>query len=496
MTATNAQVSILMRERKKGRTQEQAAVKADLQSRKTVAKYEKAGGKKPTHKPRKYRTRKDPFAADWPEIEQKLAAEPTLEGKTLFEWLQGEKPGKYQDGQMRTFQRRVSEWKALNVKKLAILAQKHRPGEVMQTDGTELASLKVTIKGEPFKGLLIHSVLPYSNWEWGRAAQSESLSALQMGLQSALSELGAVPRAHQTDNSTAATHWLKGVEGKRREYNAQYQQLLEYYGMEARSINIGVSQENGDIEASNGGLKRSVEQHLLLRGNRNFESVAEFETYIQEVMRKRNQGRREKLAEELAVMKPLEKTPLMMRRTQKVRVTKGSLIRVEKKSYSVPTGLIGREVTVRIHEWHIEVYLGIKLVETLPRLIGARETRINYRHIIDTLLRKPGGFRDYRHRDDLFPRLIFRRAWETLNKWHSPRQADIAYLRILDMAAKTSETEVSAALETALQSKARWSDKDIAAALSLPERKALPQMQQQTVSLAMYDALLQEVSDE
>ncbi len=495
MTATNAQVSILMRERKKGRTQEQAAAKANLQSRKTVAKYEKAGGKKLTQKPRNYRTRKDPFAADWPEIEQKLAAAPTLEGKTLFEWLQGEKPGKYQDGQMRTFQRHVSEWKALNVKKLAILAQKHRPGEVMQTDGTELASLGVSIKGEPFKGLLMHSVLPYSNWEWGRVAQTESLSALQMGLQSALCELGAVPFAHQTDNSTAATHWLDGAEGRRRGYNERYLQLLEYYGMEARRINVGASQENGDIESSNGGLKRSVEQHLLLRGSRDFETVDAIEGYIQEVMRKRNQGRSQKLAEELAAMKPLEKAPLVMRRMRKVRVTKGSLIRVEKKSYSVPTGLIGREVTVHIHEWHIEVYLGAKLVETLPRLTGTQEARVNYRHIIDTLLRKPGGFRDYRHRDDLFPRLVFRQAWEKLNKWYAPRQADIAYLRILNLAAKTSETEVTAALEEALQSKTRWSDKEIVARLAPPTRKTPPQAQQ-TISLAIYDALLQEVTDE
>ena len=490
MAATFTQVEILMRERRTGKTQEQAAAKANLKSRKTVAKYEKAGGIGET-KPRQYRTRKDPFAEDWAEVEQKLRIEAGLEGKTLFEWLQREKSGKYQEGQLRTFQRRGSEWKALNVKRDVVLAQRHHPGEVIQTDGTELASLGMTVKGEAFKGLLIHSVLPYSNWEWGRVAQSESLAALQLGLQSVLGELGAVPKAHQTDNSTAATHWMGKGEGKRRGCNERYLQLLSYYGLEARTIHAGASQENGDIEASNGGLKRALEQHLLLRGNRDFESVEALETYIQEVMRKRNRGRSDRLAEEMAVMRPLEKTPLLTRRRQKLKVTRGSLIRVEKKTYSVPTGLIGRMVTVYIYEWRIEVWLGSKLVETLPRLIGKRETRINYRHVIDALLRKPGGFRDYRHRDDLFPRLVFRQAWEALNKWHTPRQADIAYLRILNLAAKISETQVAAALEEALQSRERWNAEEIIARVTPQTRQAPPQVQQ-TVSLAVYDTLLQE----
>jgi len=142
-------------------------------------------------------------------------------------------------------------------------------------------------------------------------------------------------------------------------------------------------------------------------------------------MERRNHPRRERLAEELAVMKPLAATPLATSSQVRVRVTRGSLIRVQKKVYSVPTSLIGQWVTVRIHEWDLDVYYRSHLVETLPRLIGAEQHYVNYRHVIDSLLRKPGGFRDYRYRDDLFPSLVFRRAWEQLNHWpdllaHSP----------------------------------------------------------------------------
>ena len=115
MTATDAQVRIIMRERSKGKTQEQAAAKANLSSRKTVRKYERLG-KLPSElkKARDYRTRSDPFEDDWAEAERMLEKAPELEAKTLFEWLCERNPGKYQEGQMRTFQRRVSAWRALN----------------------------------------------------------------------------------------------------------------------------------------------------------------------------------------------------------------------------------------------------------------------------------------------------------------------------------------------------------------------------------------------
>jgi len=131
---------------------------------------------------------------------------PQLEAKALFEWLCERRPGRYQTGQLRTFQRRVATWRALHQAQVAVLAQVHRPGEVMQTDGTWLKSLGVVIQGQPFRHLLMHSVLPHSNWEWGRLVQSESLAALRLGLQSTLLKLGYVPKYHQTDNSSAATY--------------------------------------------------------------------------------------------------------------------------------------------------------------------------------------------------------------------------------------------------------------------------------------------------
>jgi len=496
VTATDAQVRIMMREREKGRTQEQAAASANLRSRKTAAKYEKLG-KLPSEmkEPRGYRTRRDAFAEDWPTVEEMLEGAPTLEAKALFEWLSEQYPGRYRPGQLRTFQRRVSTWRALHQEQVAILEQVHRPGEVMQTDGTCMNDLGVTIQGEPFEHILIHSVLTYSNWEWGRIAQSESLAALHLGLRSALVKLGHVPEYHQTDNSSAATYWpgAKAQPGHKREYTDGYLHLLDHYGLEPRKTHLNSPQEDGDVESSHGGLKRAIEQHLLLRGSRDFESLEAYEAFLLGVMDQRNQGRQERLAEELAVMKPLAATALATSSQVRVRVTRGSLIRVQKKVYSVPTSLIGRRVTVRIHEWHLEVYYQSHLIETLPRLIGDKQHRVNYRHVVDSLLRKPGGFRDYRYREDLFPSLIFRQAWEQLNQWRSPRKADLAYLRILRLAARTMESDVAWALEQLVTTGEPWDDTDVERLLE-PEPIEIPALTCGEVELEQYDRLLTGVS--
>jgi len=263
MTATDTQVRIIMRERSQGKTQEQAAAKANISSRKTVRKYERLG-KLPGEmkKPRAYHTRKDAFAADWPEIKGMLEEAPELEAKTLFMWLCAKQPERYQEGQLRTFQRRVSTWRALNSQKLLSLEQVRRPGETMQTDGTWMTALQVTVNGQPFAHLLIHSVLPYSNWEWGRIAQSESLLAIRLGVQSALAKLGHVPKVHQTDHSTAATHKLgvreKEQRGEQRGFNEEYLQLMAHFGVTPQTIHVGASNENGDIESANGAFKQAV----------------------------------------------------------------------------------------------------------------------------------------------------------------------------------------------------------------------------------------------
>ena len=97
-----------------------------------------------------------------------LSESPAFEAKTLFEVLVGKYPGRYDEGQLRTLQRRVKAWRAeRGPDKEVILAQRHRPGEAAQTDFTWTTELAITIAGELFIHMLCVFVLPYSNWRVG-----------------------------------------------------------------------------------------------------------------------------------------------------------------------------------------------------------------------------------------------------------------------------------------------------------------------------------------
>src|SRR5690606_15796915 len=130
-----------------------------------------------------------------------------LEAKTLFEDLQRRYPAQFQDGQLRTLQRRVKQWRALEgPPKEVFFPQEHHPGELCQSDFTHMTALGVTIGGQRFEHLIYHFVLTYSNWETGTICFSESFESLSEGLQRALWQLGGVPKAHRTDRLSAAVH--------------------------------------------------------------------------------------------------------------------------------------------------------------------------------------------------------------------------------------------------------------------------------------------------
>lgn len=489
--ATDAQVRKLMVEIGKDSRIGNAAMMAAM-DRKTARKYLKKG-KLPSEMPieRTWRTRKDPFEEDWPAVSKLLEDAPELEAKTLFEWLCEQRPDRYDPGQLRTLQRRVREWRALyGPDKEVYFAQEHRPGEAMQTDFTWANELGITIQGQPFEHMLCHPVLPYSNWEWVTVCHSESMAALRDGMQAALVRLGQVPEYHQTDNSTAATHDL--ATGKRG-FNEEYKDLVEHFGMKPRTIAVGESHQNGDVEALNGALKRRLKQHLLMRGSRDFDSVEAYETWLHGVVHKANALRSKRTKKDLAAMKPLSVKCVPNYTELKVRVTSWSTIRVKHNTYSVPSRLKDEHVKVELYEDRLEVYFKDVHQLSIERLVGRHRHRINYRHIIWSLVRKPGAFPRYKYREALFPSMVFRKAYDALSEaMPSERDADIDYLRILHLAASTMEADVEAALELLLAEGA-VPRIDRVKALVAPAKPEHPDVTIPEVDLLGYDGLLKGV---
>lgn len=467
---------------------EVAARRADM-DRKTARKYLASGKLPGSGTPaRTWRTRVDPFAEVWPEVTGMLEALPELEAWAAFEELQRRHPGRFQDGQLRTLQRHVPRWRALRGPEREIFfAQEHRPGEALQSDFTWATELGVTIGGVALPHMLCHTVLPYSNWESATVCWSEAMDSLQRGVQTALVRLGRAPRFHQTDNSTAATHQLGGSQG--RGYNDQYLGFCAHYGMTARTTGVGKKEQNGDSEASHRVLKRRLTQRLLLRGRRDFATVVAYEDWLAAVMGEANRARSARLTTELAAMRPLPATLFPDYCDVTVRVTSGSTIRVKGNTYSVPSRLIGASVVARIHDLRLEIHFAGQVQLEVARLHGSGEHRINYRHLITSLVRKPGAFARYRFREDLFPTTAFRRAFDALTAQLSSRQAERHYLGILQLAAKTVEADVERALVTLLETGRTPTLEALVAMTPSTATPRPPELQPLTVDLRVYDGL-------
>src|SRR5581483_4965968 len=191
---TDVHVRRLVRLLAQGLSLSAAARKAGI-DRKTARRYRdmkrlpSEGGQ-----PRRWRTRVDPFAEVWPEVSEQLERAPELQAQALWAWLRQRYPGRFDDGQVRTFQRRVKEWRATRGPGQEVyFSQVHLPGRLCASDFTHMNGLQVTLAGQPFDHLVYHFVLTYSNWESVTVCFSESFESLSAGLQNALAELGGVP---------------------------------------------------------------------------------------------------------------------------------------------------------------------------------------------------------------------------------------------------------------------------------------------------------------
>lgn len=428
------------------RNQEIAAAKAGMDT-KTARKYLRVGCV-PSELPkvRRWRTRADPFAEVWEEARQLLEVNSGLEGKALFEHLQRQYPGRFSDGQLRTLQRRAKAWRATEgPAKEVFFVQQHPPGRLSASDFTHMEELGITIQGQSFPHLIYHFVLTYSNWETGMVCFSESFESLCEGLQDAVWQLGRVPYRHRTDRLSTAVNNVTNP----AEFTERYQALLRYYGIEGERIQARQAHENGDIEQRHYRFKRALEQELLLRGSRDFASMEDYQKFLRGLFERLNAGRRARLAEEIAVMKELPDRRMESYKRERVKVDSGSLIYADRNVYSVPSRLIGEQVEARLYLNRVEVWYGQKKVAEVPRLRGRKKHRIDYRHIIDWLVRKPGAFANYRYRDELFPTTRFRMAFDALEARLGARSSR-EYLRILELAAKESEAKVDEALHRLL----------------------------------------------
>ncbi len=218
--------------------------------------------------------------------------------------------------------------------------------------------------------------------------------------------------------------------GEAKDWTTRYEALMAHYGMEPTKNNVTIAHENGDVEQSHHQFKRAVDQALRVRASRDFPNREAYERFLADLVRGRNLKRNALFVEEQKALQPLPTTALAPCQELRVTVSQFSTIHVKTNVYSVPSRLIGTSVLLRLKAETLEGYVGSTVAFTLPRLIGKQQHRIDYHHVIWSLVRKPGAFAAYRYRDDLFPTTTFRLAYDRLVEGGVER-ADRNYVRLL-----------------------------------------------------------------
>src|SRR6266487_4675014 len=484
----DCEVKLYMSERRKGVSQKQAAARAGMSER-TARKYEQAGALPSALKrPHAWQTRSNPFEEDWPWVVEQLERDPALQSTTLFALLCERHPDRYRPTQDRTLRRHIARWRVLHgPEKDIIFEQVHTPGERAQSDFTHMEDLGVTIAGEPFAHLVYHFVLTYSNVEAASICFSETFEALAEGIEKALWQIGGVPQQHRTDHLSAAVRQLRKEE--REDWTTRYQSLMAHYGMQPTWNNVTIAHENGDVEQSHHRFKEAVDQALRVRASRDFVNRAAYEHFLQNLLHKRNQTRAEKFSAEKTTLRPLPSRELAPCKELQMVVSQFSTITVATNRYSVPSRLIGATVLVRVRSEHLEGYVGTTRVFAMPRLIGKHHHRIDYHHIIHSLVRKPGAFAAYRYRDELFPTTTFRLAYDRLRSDGASR-ADRDYVRILHLAASTSEAEVETGLQIVLEAGKAPTFATVRDLVQVPGMPQVPHIQAPSLDLSTYDQLI------
>ena len=494
-TITVQQERLYMTLRSKGNKQMTASAKAGFSVR-TGHSVEHGKHQPKQGKQRDYRTRKDPFEAVWAsELKPMLEAQPKLQALTLLDYLQDRYPGQYPDNKLRTMQRRVEQWRALEgPDKEVMFRQRHEPGQQGLSDFTTLKGVTVEINGEPFSHLLYHFRLAYSGWSYIKVIQGgESYTALATGLQEALFKLGGAPQTHRTDSLSAA---YKNLDQQAQSDTTQaYHDLCDYFAMKPDRNNPGRGHENGSIESPHGHIKRRIQQALLLRGHYQFATIDDYQAFVTQVVDRSNWRHKSQILEEKTYLKALPEAPTATYTSVVAVVTSSSTIKIKNVVYTVPSRLQGCTLQIRLYDDRLEGFLSQHCVIAAPRIYSPSKQQCaysaNYRHVIHSLAQKPQAFRQSVMQQALLPTQVYRTIWEYINQHFDPQPACRLIVGLLHLAATADcETALGDTVLTSIQQQEPINLADLQAQFNPNQQILSDDVSVQQHSLSSYDHLI------
>jgi len=450
---------------------------------------------------RHWRTRTDPLADVWDSVlVPMLEKAPQLEPQTLLLHLEEIRPGEEWYRRKRTLQRRVEQWLALHGPSQEVMfLQEHRAGVLGISDFTLLKGDPITVAGVVLEHRLFHFRLPFSGWCHVEVIHGgESFVALSEALQNALDSCGGVPAEHRTDSLSACYRNRDGSYAA--DFTSRYRELCALLGLHATRNNRGVAHENGAIEGPHRHWKRRLEQQLIKRGSRDFATEAEYRQLVVQVTASLNNrpSVQQKLVIERLHLRPLPVERFADYEPLVVRVRSTSTIEVRQVTYSVPSRLIGHQLTVHLRHDRLDLFLKSRFTLTLQRLHRRKGEkgalrRIDFCHVIESLRRKPRALLRAQLQADILPGQAWQQLWRQLVAALPPDDAAKVMVDALHVAAKQGDL---AGVERYLRRALRRGDISLTGLREhyglRPPRglAALPQLDIPEHQLSSYDELL------
>ena len=422
-----------------------------------------------------------------------LKAAPDLRAVAIFEEMQRRHPG-LAAGARRTLERRIRSWRAIHgADQEVIFRQVHEPGRMGLSDFTDMADLSVTIAGVRLDHRLYHFRLAYSGFEHAHVILGgESYVALAEGLQNALWTLGGAPLEHRSDSLSAAFRNLD-IDA-REDLTQRYDALCAHYGMQPTRNNRGVAHENGAIESSHGHLKKAIADALLMRGVGEFDDLANYRRFIDEIVSRKNAHRARRIEAERPALQLLPGQRTCDHEETIVTVTSSGGFTLKKVFYTVPSRLIGHRLRVRLYDDRLDLFIGGTRLMTLMRgrapAGGKHAHVVDYRHVIHALRRKPMALLNLVYRDQLFPRDAYRLTFDRLLEKIPEKSACRLMVNLLALAHdRGCEVELATLLSADLAA-AQLPDISVLRTRFAPDPTTLPEVTVHLTPLVAYDALL------
>jgi hypothetical protein len=446
------------------------------------------------------RRRPDPLAEVFDsEVVPMLQAAPQIRAVAVFEELRRRHPV-LAYGVRRTLERRIRAWRAqYGPQREVIFRQVHEPGRMGLSDFTEMGDLGVEVAGSPLDHRLYHFRLACSGFEHAHVILGgESYVALAEGLQNALWALGGAPREHRSDSLSAAFRNLS--RDARIDLTARYEALCTHYGMHPTRNNRGEAHENGAIEGPHGHLKNAIEDALLLRGTRQFETLGQYRSFIDEIVSRKNARNAKRIEAERAHLQPLPPTRTSDYEDVPVYVTSSGGFTLRRVFYTVPSRLIGHRLRVRLYDDRLDLLIGGTHLMTLqrgrPGPDGKHGHVVDYRHVIHALRKKPMALTSLVYREQLFPREAYRRTFHLLLERHGERLACKTTVELLRLAHERGcEAELAEALSESLEA-GEVPDLKVLAERFAPDPDRLPEVVVRLAPLSDYEALIEPAQGE